>query len=70
MLLECTRRLYLDTLWGRQPVTVSSTLRSVIQTKNILKQIELKPTYPQLGPFPVADNMGYSIANVMISKSR
>ena len=70
LLLECIRQINLDALCGREAATVSLTLRSVTQTTKILQQVKLEPPYPPLGPFPVADTLGYAVAVAMILKSR
>jgi hypothetical protein len=49
---------------------VGSTLWAVKQTIASLNQVRLPPPFPALGPYPVADTFGYSVAIAMIIKSR
>jgi hypothetical protein len=70
LLLECIRQANLDALWGRETATVSATLRSVTQTIKALQQVQVRPPYPPLGPFPTSDTMGYAVAIAMLLKSR
>jgi hypothetical protein len=44
--------------------------RAVRQTVKLLSQVKVSPPYPPLGPHPVQDTMGYSIAIAMVLKSR
>jgi len=68
-LLACIHQVNLDALWRRDTATVGATLRAVKQTITALKQVHLPPPYPALGPYPVADTFGHSIAIAMIIKS-
>lgn len=70
LLLCCIRRANLDAVWGREPQTVSATLRAA---KNMIRQWEkvgLTPQFPALGPFPVRDSLGFSVAVAMLLKSQ
>ncbi len=69
LVMECIRQMNLDALWGRESATVESTLRATRQTIKLLKQVRMEPPYPLLGPFPVADNLGYAVAIAMLLKS-
>jgi hypothetical protein len=69
-LLECIRQASLDAFWGRETATVASTRRAVFQTIQALRQVQVPPPFPPLGPFPVEDTMGYVIAIAMLIKSR
>jgi len=68
-MLACIRQVNLYALWGRETATVGSTLRAVKQTISALKQVRLPPPFPALGPYPVANQFGYSIAIAMLIKS-
>jgi hypothetical protein len=70
LLMECIRQANLDALWGREASTVDSTLRAARQTIKMLAQVQLRPPYPMLGPFPTEDNQGYAVAIAMLLKSR
>jgi hypothetical protein len=69
-LMACIRQVSLDALWGRESATVESTLCATKQTLAALKQVRLTPPYPPLGPYPVGDTLGYTIAIAIIIKSR
>jgi len=69
-LLDCIRQANLDAFWGREAATVDSTRRAVRQTITALRQVHVRPPYPPLGPFPVADTVGYAVAIAMLIKSR
>jgi hypothetical protein len=59
----------LDALWGRETSTVDSTARAVRQTITLLQPLGIRPQYPQLGPFPLDDSLGYGVAIAMLLKS-
>lgn len=68
-LLATIRQVNLDALWGRESATVAATLRGVRQTVTALRQVQLPPPFPPLGPHPMGDSMGYSTAIAMLVKS-
>jgi hypothetical protein len=70
LLMACIRQANLDACWGRESATVSSTLRATRHTISLLGPVGLDPPFPALGPFPVADTCGYTIAIAMLLKSR
>ncbi len=49
---------------------MNSTLWAVKQMIASLLQVQLNPLFPPLGPFPVQNTMGYSMAIAMLLKSR
>jgi len=69
LLLACIRQANLDALWGREAATVSSTLRATRDTVTLLKLVAVCPPFPALGPHPVEDSCGHSIAIAMLLKS-
>ncbi len=70
LLLACIRQVNLDALWGRETATVNSTYRAAKQTIKTLAQVSVIPPFPPLGPFPVDDRFGYTMAIAMVLKSR
>jgi len=68
-LLCCIRRVNLDAVWGREPSTVSNTLRGAVHLKQQWTKVGLDPTFPPLGPYPVKDSFGFSVAIGMVLKS-
>jgi len=69
LLMACIRQANLDALWGREAATVSSTLRAARETVKLLNVVEVPPPFPALGPHPVQDTSGVSIAIAMLLKS-
>jgi hypothetical protein len=67
--LCCIRCLNLDALWRKETNTVESTACTVHQTVNLLKPLGIQPQYPQPGPFPLDDSLGYGVAIAMLLKS-
>jgi hypothetical protein len=70
LLLCCIRCDNLDAVWGREPLTVQATLRGTKHLLRLWEQVDLKPQFPALGPFPVEDNLGMRVAIAMLLKSR
>jgi hypothetical protein len=56
-------------MWGREPSTVGSTLRSAVNLLRTWERLGVVPSFPNLGPFPVADPFGFGLAIGMIVKS-
>jgi hypothetical protein len=50
LLLCCIRRANLDAVWGREPHTVSATLRGVRHMVRLWGKVDLAPNLPPLGP--------------------
>jgi len=69
LLLCCIRRANLDAVWGREPHTVSATLRGVRHMVCLWGKVDLAPNLPPLGPYPVADSLGMGVAIAMLLKS-
>ena len=69
-LLSCgIRRANLDALWGREPHTVSATLQGVRHMVRLWDKLGLAPRLPALGPYPVSDSLGMSVALAMLMKT-
>jgi hypothetical protein len=56
LLLCCIRRATLDAVWGREPQTVSATLRTAKQMIRLWDKVGMQPQFMPLGPFPVCDS--------------
>jgi hypothetical protein len=69
MLLCCIRRVNLDALWGQESSTVGATLRAMGQMVKMWTRVGLAPTFAPLGPYPVGDSFGFSVAIAMVMKS-
>jgi hypothetical protein len=69
LLLTCIRQANLDALWGREMATVSSTLRATRDIVRLLATVQVTPPFPTVGPHPVEDSSGVSIAIAMLLKS-
>ena len=64
------RRMNLDAIWSREPSTISHNLRSL---KMIIENCEKRgcnPKLPPLGPHPLEDVYGFTIAYSMLIQSR
>jgi hypothetical protein len=68
-LLCCICRVNLDAVWGREPSTVANSLRGAVQLVQQWAKVGLEPTFPALGPYPVDDTFGFSVAIGMVLKS-
>jgi len=67
--LCCICHVNLDAVWGRQSLTVASTLRGAVQMTQFWTKVGLTPNFPPLGPYLVGDLFGASVAIAMILKS-
>jgi len=65
----CIRRCNLDALWGRERATVDANRRGVHKLLELWKKVGIIPNLPRLGPYPVEDKLGYSVAIAMLLKS-
>jgi hypothetical protein len=71
MVLRFIRRANLDALWSREPGTVRNTWREVrnLETKAVLLGLDLHRMMPLMGPFPVKDLVGMSVAVCILLRS-
>jgi len=69
MLLCCICRVNIDAMWGRESTTLGATLRSMGHMVKMWARVGLTPSFPPLGPYPVADSFGFSVAIAMVVKS-
>jgi hypothetical protein len=69
LLLCGIRQANLDALWGREPHTVADTLRGVRHLVRLWGKLGLAPCLPPLGPYPVSDLLGMSVALAMLMKT-
>jgi len=69
MLLCCIRRVNLDSLWGRETLTVQATLSAAQHLMRTWRKVGLQPDLPARGPFPTRDSFGYRVAIGMVLKS-
>jgi hypothetical protein len=65
------RRAILDSLWAREPGTVSKNLQEARKAIRISKNLGLPLTRPfgPMGPFPLEDSFGMAEAIVMLERS-
>ncbi len=68
-LLCCIRRANLDSLWGRETLTVKSTLSAAQHLLRTWRRVGLHPDLPARGPYPLGDPFGYRVAIGMLLKS-
>jgi len=69
LLLCCIRRANLDAVWGRESHTVSATLRGARYMVRLWEKLDLTPSFLSLGPYPVSDLLGMSMAIAMLMKT-
>jgi hypothetical protein len=69
-LLIAIRRANIDAFWGRASSTVAGNFRDLKKFKSIgLEQLGLVDILPNMGPFPLKDIWGMSIAVVTLHRS-
>jgi hypothetical protein len=61
-LLCFIRRMNLDAFWSREPFTVTGNRTQLRKGLRLTEQFDVQSPYPDLGPFPVADEVGYGVA--------
>ena len=69
-LLIYIRTVNLDILWGTSKGTVSTNKGNIKKGLTMCKELGVKPTYPVLGPFPLSDEVGFTVALQMLKASR
>ena len=57
-------------LWGTSKGTVSTNKGNIKKGLILCKELNIKPPYPDLGPFPVGDGVGFTVALQMLKASR
>ncbi len=68
--MACIRQVNLDSLWGRETATVTSTRRGIDKLLGLWAQLGITPRLAPLGPFPIDVSLGHDVAIAMILKSR
>ena len=68
-LMACIRRVNLDMLWSVSPATVASTVGNVRKGVRMCEELGINPTYALLGPWPMKDEVGVTVALQMIKAS-
>ncbi len=64
------RRANLDLIWSRSPSTIASVRRNLTSLLQSWKDISVKPSLPVLGPWPVQDSDGFSLALGLLRHSQ
>jgi hypothetical protein len=67
LLLCCVQRVNLDAVWGRESATVESTLW--VASQLVQDRVGIPPSFPFVGPYPLADSFGFVVAIGMVLKS-
>jgi hypothetical protein len=70
LLSSCIHQVNLDALWGQEAATVQANRQAIRQALRMWQRVRVPPHLPALGPHPLEDTFGYSIAIAMILKSR
>ena len=66
---QSDQRLALDMMWGISSGTVNTMRGNVGKGIMMCKELGIEPSYPPLGPFPVGDNVGFTVALQMLKAS-
>ena len=71
LLLRFIRRANLDALWSREPGTIKNTAREVrnLRDKARIFGLDANQMLPKMGPFPVRDVHGMSVAVCILLRS-
>ena len=69
-LLGYIRRVNLDGMWARSPATVGSNLTNIKKSIRMMEDIGIPPLLPIIGPWPVADGVGFSLALAEVRASQ
>lgn len=67
--MACIRRVNLDMLWSVSRATVAFTVGNVRKGVRICGELGINPTYALLGPWPVKDEVGFTVALQMVKAS-
>jgi hypothetical protein len=67
--LQCIRRANLDSLWSREPSTVSRNANQARTMEDLGDALGFGSVAPPMGPFPLEDTFGMKIACVTLMKS-
>ena len=68
--LTVIRRMNLDSIWSREPSTISKNINSLSRLIRTCVGSGFEPQLPKLGPFPVKDESGFCVAFSMLMHSR
>ena len=70
-LLGYIRRVNLDGMRARSPATVKkSNLNNIKKSIRMMEDIGIPPLLPNIGPWPVADGVGFSLALAEVRASQ
>ena len=69
-IMHYIRRVNLDGIWSRSRSTIGSVRRSISQLINVWKELGVTPELPPLGPWPVADSVGFRLALAQLKYSQ
>jgi hypothetical protein len=68
-ILAYLRQVNLDGIWSRSESTISGVKRGVIQLVAAWKRLGLTVKLPDIGPWPLEDNVGCRLAVGMLEQS-
>jgi hypothetical protein len=69
-LLGYIRRVNLDIMWSKEPLTVGNTLRLLEKGKKMSAELGLPPVSITVGPWPVQDKCGFQVAIEILRASQ
>ena len=70
VLLKYIRRVNLDGMWSREPGTVQAIRTNLNKLIKYCLELSIEPTLPNLGPWPIGDNVGFQVAIAQIRYSQ
>ena len=56
-------------LWSCSPSTVAATISNVKKGVRMCEELGISPTYARLGPWPLKDDVGFTVALQMVKAS-
>ena len=69
-ILGYIRRVNLDVIWSRSPGTIANTKNGIVNLIECWKDLGLEINLPKVGPWPVADNIGFNVALAQLRYSQ
>jgi len=69
-LLRYIRRVNLDGMWSRSPSTVANVKYNFIRIMKLNLELGLENNFPEMGPWPVADHVGFQLAITQLKFSQ
>jgi len=69
-LLNYIRRVNLDGMWSRSSSTIANVRYNFIRLMKLNNELGLDYNFPELGPWPIGDNVGFQLAITLLKFSQ